>query len=317
MVGVGQEFGLGIDTIQVYNCLRTKDTQRLLLDFFDSLQNLQEGICVDDSRMRKGAPTGEPARIKGSFWTRSKPIVDLFSGIAVIFTLLFIALQWREMRRGSRDTHDLAVAAGDQAKISARQLKEMGKALQRQDALIKEVTSQAKSANSLAGSSKRSANAAWEAIKEAEEEDRPWLGFVKFVPSTPAAGQELHLDANLQNSGKSPAQMLSTATWIGPHVGEIYAFSELELPMLASQVIPSRAVLVPGQGFQPSGGDTTLNIKDWEKIQSGVTNLYAIGFSRYRGINEPKSTDHHTSMCEVWLVKKRKWTLCGFLNDAD
>jgi hypothetical protein len=41
-------------------------------------------------------------------WTRASFIVILFTG-------LFIALQWLEMRSGGKDTHDLAVAAGKQA----------------------------------------------------------------------------------------------------------------------------------------------------------------------------------------------------------
>jgi hypothetical protein len=45
----------------------------------------------------------------------AKKVVDLGANAAVIFTLVFIALQWLEMRSGSADTHNLAVAANAQA----------------------------------------------------------------------------------------------------------------------------------------------------------------------------------------------------------
>lgn len=264
------------------------------------------------------------SRGKASLWIRSKLIIDLLSGVAVIGTLVFIALQWHEMKTGSVDTHNLAIAAGnqakasnDQSKTSASQLCEMEKALKRQDELIKQVTSQAKSANSLAASSARNAKAAEEAVREAKEEDRPWLGFVKFNPSTPVSGQVMHLDALVQNSGKSPAEMVLTSTWIGPHVGQLYAFSDIQLPLLAKPATESRAVLVPGEGYTPDDHHGKLSITDFRSIENGATDLYAIGYSTYRGINEPSSVEHHSSMCEVWMVKQKKWTLCGFMNDAD
>lgn len=273
---------------------------------------------------RKNSDTPEGGGEQQPFWIRWKPVVDSLSGIAVIGTLIFIGLQWREMKTGSVDTHNLAVAAqnqahaaSSQAQTSRSQLNEMEDSLKRQDELIKQGISQAKSASSLAGSSRRSADAAWQAVKETKNEDRPWLGFVKFAPSAPVSGETLHLDANLQNSGKSPAQMLSTLIWIGPHVGEIYAFSELELPAIASQTMESRAVLVPGQSYTPNDPDSKLGIADLQRIDEGVVNLYAVGISVYRGTNEAMSIEHRTSMCEVWVVKQKKWNLCGFLNDAD
>ncbi|HTF25301.1 MAG TPA: hypothetical protein VK937_15520 [Candidatus Limnocylindria bacterium] len=45
----------------------------------------------------------------------AKKIVDLLAGIAVIFTLVFIGLQWNEMRKGGEDTKALAGAAKAQA----------------------------------------------------------------------------------------------------------------------------------------------------------------------------------------------------------
>jgi hypothetical protein len=51
----------------------------------------------------------------------AKRWVDLGASAAVIFTLVFIALQWLEMRSGSADTHDLAVAAKTQADAAKSQ----------------------------------------------------------------------------------------------------------------------------------------------------------------------------------------------------
>ncbi len=48
----------------------------------------------------------------------AKKIVDLLAGIAVIFTLVFIGLQWNEMRKGGEDTKALAGAAKAQAEAA-------------------------------------------------------------------------------------------------------------------------------------------------------------------------------------------------------
>lgn len=51
-------------------------------------------------------------------WERTKRIVDLVAGLSVIATMVFIALQWNVMQSGSADTHNLAVAAKDQAEAT-------------------------------------------------------------------------------------------------------------------------------------------------------------------------------------------------------
>src|SRR5947209_4321970 len=44
--------------------------------------------------------------------------------VVTFFTMVFIALQWREIRNGSVDTHELALAAKSQATNTEKQVKQ-------------------------------------------------------------------------------------------------------------------------------------------------------------------------------------------------
>lgn len=153
---------------------------------------------------------------------KAKRWVDLIAGISVILTMGFIALQWNEMRSGSVDTHDLAVASkaqADAAKVQSEQAKaqteKMSESLTKTDALILRATEQATATSKLAEAAKRQAEAASAAL-------RPWIkiGDVELRPSVgPAKTLTFHwpltgalmppmlqVRVPIVNVGHSPAQ---------------------------------------------------------------------------------------------------------------
>jgi hypothetical protein len=87
-------------------------------------------------------------------------LVVVFTGVVAIATVLysgFTGWQLVVIKRGSQDTHDLAVAAGKQANAAKAQSEQaqaqtekMAESLRKTDDLIREATEQAKAANRLA-----------------------------------------------------------------------------------------------------------------------------------------------------------------------
>ncbi len=165
-----------------------------------------------------------------SLWAAVKRMIDILAGLAVVFTLLFVALQWREMKEGGKDTKALAEAAKTQAEAAKAQseqaeaqTKKMAESLSKTDNLIRQATAQAKAGNELARAARRSADIANEAleagIESGWEDRRPWVGLQAFQ-----CNGCTETDGNLRigvlagiiaNTGKTPAIRMSI------HVGSI------------------------------------------------------------------------------------------------
>ena len=119
---------------------------------------------------------------------KAKKWVDLIAGLSVIATMGFIALQWLEMRRGSVDTHDLAVAAKSQADAAKTQADNTR-------LIAESAKSQAANTEKLALAAADQANAAINAASTAKREldisvqsfhvhTSHWIGLGSILPST-------------------------------------------------------------------------------------------------------------------------------------
>jgi hypothetical protein len=151
---------------------------------------------------------------------KAKRWVDLIAGVSVILTMGFIALQWSEMRSGSVDTHDLAVAAKAQAdavKSQADNTKIIAEAAKSQAedtrnlalAAADQVTKLAAGVRESHLLAKAAMGATDIAQKQFEMNERPWVD-ANIVLDGPfdfnVNGANIHLKLALRNSGHSPAQ---------------------------------------------------------------------------------------------------------------
>src|SRR5467141_782306 len=151
----------------------------------------------------------------------AKKIVDLLAGIAVIFTLVFIGLQWNEMRKGGEDTKALAKEAKAQADASKLIAESAKSQADNTDKLAKDTHqlavaagNQATATGDLARQAARSANTAKEALQSSielsREDGRPWVGLqaVQCNGCTIEADRSLKVGELLgviANTGRTPA----------------------------------------------------------------------------------------------------------------
>lgn len=148
----------------------------------------------------------------------------IFSALIFLATAVYAAFsgwqlavmkkQLNEIHSGSKDTHDVAVAAGKQADAAKTQSEQaiqqtatMGQSLSKTDDLIRATVDLAKQA-------KRSADIASLALKANEEsteqERRPWVGIMAVQCSNCVSKQDRSLSigqlfATVANTGKTPA----------------------------------------------------------------------------------------------------------------
>jgi len=185
-----------------------------------------------------------------SSWESVKRWIDALSGLSVIATMIFIALQWREMRLGSADTHDLAAAAkaqADAAKAQAEDTKTIAESARSQAINTQSLaTSTAAEVSRLDASVKqaaRLASATEKANSEVIDSDRPWLGIALAVEGFEVGKTPIYTITFL-NSGKRPARVTHADAFSGP--GDFG-----DKPVYPSfGMTPSASVIVPGQ----SGG---------------------------------------------------------------
>jgi hypothetical protein len=140
---------------------------------------------------------------------RAKRWIDLIAGVAVIFTMVFIAFQSYEMHSGSVDTHDLAIAAkkqADAAKAQSDQAKaqtdKMAESLTKTDALIRQATKQSRASNELA---RDAAKMILVSERQARIAERAWIiaAQTDFAPFE--IGKSVKILSESRNTGHTPA----------------------------------------------------------------------------------------------------------------
>jgi hypothetical protein len=266
-----------------------------------------------------------------SRWDTAKRIVDLSSGVAVIFTLIFIALQWREMHVGSQDTHELAVSAKAQADAAKAQA-EIGK-----DTLA-EVRKEATDTHDLAVAAKAQADAAESqatalsaSVKEAHalalaarianenavNADRPWIGSATVSAEPLEAGKAGTASVTVINSGRGPARLLSFKASM--HVFDTFPTTP-PYDDVPTWMHGSHSILLPGMigtnsfPFSPFGSEIMKLVRD------GKLTLYIYGVVEYEDLRV-KNSRHTTKLCAFWTADRVKGSAafvnCPEYNEAD
>jgi hypothetical protein len=181
------------------------------------------------AKRREETAVDRAARITASatFWIAIFTLVSLLVSVG---TFLILKGQLKEMHDSGTDTHDLAVAAGQQA-IAANtqsqqaiaQTSKMSESLKKTDDLIK-------ATNVLAVQAKRQADAARDAMSAAAESSnqdrRPWVGLQSLQCNnckieTDGSFVVGDLSAFLVNTGKTPAvDMIVTYDFISIKASE-------------------------------------------------------------------------------------------------
>jgi hypothetical protein len=138
----------------------------------------------------------------------------------IVFLTAVIAgtsyLQWKEIRSGSSDTHDLAVAAktqADAAKSQSEQAKaqtdKMAESLKKTDDLIKQATEQAKAINRMADAAKTQAGISQRVLETSSNnfrmDQRPYVWPAKFYQFPLKVGEQISANVYFVNYGKTPA----------------------------------------------------------------------------------------------------------------
>jgi hypothetical protein len=250
-------------------------------------------------------------------WEQAKRVVDLVSGLSVIATMVFIALQWNEMHAGGADTHDLAISAGkqaDAAKAQSEQAKaqteKMTESLKKTDELIAKATQQAAATNRLAQQAKRQADTAANTL---EAEERPWIGLDHINPPAKIAVDTAPSSSLIyRNWGRGVAIHVMNEYQVAPFCGTFPI-----RPTYDVTTSPTPTLQMPGQSLEtgstnfkaPLTGDTLSAIK-----QPGC-GLYVFGRITYR---DKGGHEHWRHLCGVWDQRTdNTFQTCGFYNDGD
>jgi hypothetical protein len=236
-------------------------------------------------------------------------VAVLLSGLAA----LFVCAQWLEMHTSSRDTHDLAIAAGKQADAAKaqsdqaiQQTDKMEKSLVKTDNLIR-------ATSDLATQAKRSADTAREALNASlaasRLDERPWVGSKGIGINFPLAADKRILgEIIIVNSGKSFALKTTAKIWI--HISNT-PVSELSHPD-AKDISP--VILFPNQEMpikvalpaQPKEADI-------EALKSKKMFLYLYARVVYFDVFGKR---HHTEVCGIFNGDA-DFEACTFHNSAD
>lgn len=164
----------------------------------------------------------------------AKKIVELLAGIAVIFTLVFVGLQWHEMRKGGEDTKALAGAAKAQAEAAQATAQAAKSQADNTATLAKDThdlaiaaSKQAAATSDLARQAARSASIAKDALQSSVESSRegrrPWVGLqaVQCNGCTIEADRSLNIQdlaGLITNTGRTPALQMVVDNYVAINV---------------------------------------------------------------------------------------------------
>jgi hypothetical protein len=211
-------------------------------------------------------------------WETAKKIIDLSAGLSVIFTMVFIALQWNEMRGGAVDTHDLAVAAKSQAeatKSQADNTKTLAEAAKSQadntKSLALAATNQVAKLDAGVRETHALAKATQDTLSEIRgnliKEERPYL-WPRPEAVAFEKGQPLRWNLHFVNYGKSPAiraHTCVTLTYGADALSVASGYTEEDLIgqcKKPSPVAESESIAPPGDALFATGQSNVILADD-------------------------------------------------------
>jgi hypothetical protein len=188
-----------------------------------------------------------------------------------------------EIHSGSADTHNLAVAAGNQVtKI-----------------------------DQLAGQTGRTADAAEKANTQAVAAERPWVGIAEIDPKFIEPNVGVRLAIMAVNSGRRPAiaEMVAVAkAYKSFPKRPIYA--DLENKDMGS----SRSLLMPG-GFMALLHPFRIDSDQIADFSAKGQTEYLYGRITY--VDLGTNISHTTHFCTMYIPKTKSFLTCPIYNDAD
>ncbi|HKW65188.1 MAG TPA: hypothetical protein VJN89_21725 [Candidatus Acidoferrum sp.] len=212
--------------------------------------------------------------LRSRIWLWIKRDTKSTDWLIVILTTVIAGttfLQWREIRSGGQDTHDLAVAA----KTQADKMKDMSDAA---DKIRQAAENMVVQDQRIADNAKASLQAT---IDISRSDGRAWLYTTGYTLSKePVENEAVNVKAQVFNSGRTPAVNVTTdsATYVG--IGEPPQFN---WPKIKSP--PSRNIISPNDIRQSiASGGIRLNGPVLALYNSGTVSIYVMFRLDYQDI---------------------------------
>ena len=262
------------------------------------------------------------------FWDSLKK--DLIAYSAAVQALLTLTLAgvgiWQlvEIHSGSKDTHDLAVAAisqsantealansaKEQAKALSLQVGKMQEGLDRQSLLIQQESNLAGATEHLAVQAAESTKLARDSLQVARTAERPWMSFESLIGDEPTQGKRLDIRAVATNVGRSPALVVAL---------DVSIFAASTFPTLQSpREGLAQSVIGPGQKLVLSnhnGPLVALSDGEQRSMTLGKGRWYIVSQITYKSLLD--NTIHSTQGCAQWQPERLAWISCSGFNKAD
>jgi|SRR5450755_1148777 hypothetical protein len=243
---------------------------------------------------------------------QTKLWVDLIAGVSVIATMVFIALQWNEMKTGGIDTHDLAIAAKGQADAATKISEAASQFSKSADGITTNVAAAVDAMGRNAEAAKSSAETAKQILassqKQFEIEERPYLYFVpsdlnSILPNkfwgTDAQQGSIKINVGLINEGRTPAvdfrgpepMLLVSRDSSAPIIG-------INTHIGAGDTVATTGPSSPGRVFTAINRDH-ISANELEEIRTGKRFIFVVGAGEYASQYKP-GTLYCASYCFMY-----------------
>jgi hypothetical protein len=204
-----------------------------------------------------------------SNWETVKRTVDVTSGLCVVATMIFIALQWREMRAGSSDTHSLAEAAKTQSEATRVIAESTRSQTANTERLARSTAEEVRRLEESVKEAHRLALAAEAANASSKDSERPWMGAYASVQDF-EVGKSPVASFTLVNTGRRPANitLAEARTKNYPRFPKDPDFE------ISAEEPHSTVLAVPGQAVTSTLTISQLTKQQMDALTSGQEHLY-------------------------------------------
>lgn len=243
-------------------------------------------------------------------WTRVVVGINLL-------TCLFVGLQYREMKSGSKDTHTLAEAAKTQSEKMSNVSDAADKIRKAAEDMVLQDQRIADNAKDSLDASNRQSKAALDAsIAASKLDQRAWV-VLKHVSGVPEVNKPWNVQIYFINTGKTPARNVRMTCHITYTTGE----SAEHLIEFAATVPDTRPTLIaPNDPSTFCSLDALLPLKisrvaqdTLDSFSGGKLVLFAHGFATY---DDVAGTKHWVTFCRVMDGDGKTWHGCKTHNDT-
>jgi hypothetical protein len=237
-----------------------------------------------------------------------------FSGFCAVGVGL---MQWREIHAGSTDTHDLAVAAKDQAgkmkdmSDAADKIRQAAEGMVAQEKRLADKTEE-----SLRASNQQSRDALNASIKAARSDQRAWLGNSNWSYVVNES-DPIKATVMITNVGKSPATSI-ICRMDGGTFPKGHTLTDADLKYSDTAEMIEEGTIFPAQRFPLSAIAIAIQAdlqKAWfQAVDNGDQIQYFWGYVTY---DDAFGRNHWTHFCAIYRPKTKDSAPCRIHNDTD